>query len=235
MLQHRVICAVACVLGCGCQHADPAAPVVALALPATAPTTAPASRPVATAASPAELRAQPVPPANWRPEPTERDKQSVRQVWVSPTRETGYGIVYFSMPLPFGPGLALPGFIGETTKAKGPTTLISRQADPRTGGISFIADLPLYRMHGIIQTRGFSGWVVYATTTRGHPVQDDEFALAVQARDATNVGDAAAHLGASRNAQTGIDGPSGISRTSPMALNLVEVAGHNEHHWRGGR
>jgi len=79
----------------------------------------------------------------------------------------------------------LPGFIAETGRQEGPTRLISSEAHAPSDGVQFIADLPEYRMRGILWTHGFTGWVVYASVDRAMPINELELAAALHARDAT--------------------------------------------------
>ncbi len=167
-----------CIAGCA-QHTRSSA---------TAPSASLAPQPAtrqSPAASAAQLGILPLPPAGFTPKPLEQDETSTQQVWVSSSKATAYGIVRFSLPLPVGPGFALPGFIAETAKKQGPTKLLASKAHPRSGGVEFTADLPLYHMRGILWTKGFTGWVVYASTDRSMPVDADDLAAALAARDAT--------------------------------------------------
>jgi len=165
----------------GCAHRSISHPRAASSSPTTLPTTSISDDTMAADT----FGLTPQPPSGWKPKPIERDDSSTRQVWVSPTRATAYGIVRFGLPLPVGPGLALPGFIAETGHQQGTTRLISSEAHAASGGVQFVADMPLYRMRGILWTHGFTGWVVYASTERAAPVNDQELVAALHARDAT--------------------------------------------------
>jgi hypothetical protein len=139
--------------------------------------------PVADAA--AELGVVPLPPEGWEADPLKRDDKSVRALWVSPTKATAYGVVSFDLPLPLGPGWTLPGFIAETQRVVGPTRLVSSSKDENSGGVQFAADLPLYKLEGVLWTRGFTGWVTYVSTEKSVPLQEAEYKAATTARDET--------------------------------------------------
>lgn len=169
-----VMAVMACAAGCSHHAGRPAT--------AVSPSTGPASTEVGGVA---EFALTPLPPDGWPPKPLERDDKSIRQVWVHPNGRTGYGIIRFKLPLPFGPGMTLPGFISETERQQGPTRLLDSESHQQSGGVQFVADLPLYRMRGVLWTRGFTGWVVYATTDRAAPVEEEDLKAALRARNAT--------------------------------------------------
>ena len=133
-----------------------------------------------------ELDALVVPPLTWKREPMKTSARHQHQVWVSPSGEAAYGVIYFTMPLPVGEDLALHGFLAEMKKSEGEATLLSRNRDGDR--IRFEAEGGKYRIRGILLTRGFHGWAVYAGTLRGHALPVDELALAVQARENTALG-----------------------------------------------
>jgi hypothetical protein len=136
----------------------------------------------------AELDAVVCPPTDWRAKPLVRDDRSTHQTWVSPTGDTAYGVIRFSMPLPVGDDFALWGFLREMKKTEGEAVLLEKSNVREKRGLRFVAEGGLYRIRGIIDTRGFNGWVVYAGTLRVHPIRLDELELAVQARDNTAPG-----------------------------------------------
>ena len=130
-----------------------------------------------------------VPPAGWRAEPLKTSSRHNHQVWISPSGNTAYGIIRFSMPLPVGPDLALThGFLPELKKAEGVATLISSERDPKLPGIRFIAEGKKYHLRSNLITRGWRGWAIYAGTLLEKEIVPDELALAELARDHTTVG-----------------------------------------------
>ena len=133
-----------------------------------------------------ELDALVVPPLKWRRDPLKTSERHNHQVWVSPDGGTAYGVIYFTLPLPVGEDLALHGFLAEMKRSEGEATLLSRNRDREV--LRFIAEGGKYRVRGILRTRGFHGWAVYAGTLRAAPVSVDDLELAVQARENTALG-----------------------------------------------
>lgn len=134
----------------------------------------------------AELDARVVPPRGWTAEPFKTSDRHNHRVWVSPSGESAYGVIHFTMPLPVGEDLALRGFLAEMKKSEGEATLLSKKRDGDR--IRFVAEGGKYRIRGILLTRGFRGWAVYAGTLRSVAAAVDELALAVQARENTALG-----------------------------------------------
>jgi hypothetical protein len=134
----------------------------------------------------AELDARVVPPLGWQREPFKQSDRHNHSVWVSPTGGAAYGVIHFTMPLPVGEDLALRGFLAEMKKSEGEATLLSKNRDGDR--IRFVAEGGKYRIRGILLTRGFGGWAVYAGTLRSASPAVDELALAVQARENTALG-----------------------------------------------
>jgi hypothetical protein len=134
----------------------------------------------------AELDARVVPPLGWQREPFKQSDRHNHSVWVSPTGGAAYGVIHFTMPLPVGEDLALRGFLAEMKRSEGEATLLSKNRDGDR--IRFVAEGGKYRIRGILLTRGFGGWAVYAGTLRSASPAVDELALAVQARENTALG-----------------------------------------------
>ena len=133
-----------------------------------------------------EVDAFVVPPVGWHADPPKVSSRHNHQVWVSPHGGTAYGVIRFTLPLPVGEDLALHGFLAEMKKSEGEATLLSRNRDGQR--LRFVAEGGKYRVRGILLTRGFHGWAVYAGTLRSLPVAVDDLALAVQARENTALG-----------------------------------------------
>ena len=138
----------------------------------------------------AELDAWVCPPAGWRAEPIEKTARHTQQVWLSPTGNTAYGVILFSLPLPLGPDVALWGFLGEMKQREGEATLLQKSRDEQKQALRFVVEGGEYRIRGIILTRGWAGWVFYAGTLRNRPIRLDELEQAVQARENTAFGSA---------------------------------------------
>ena len=133
-----------------------------------------------------ELDAKVVPPLGWQREPFKTSDRHNHLVWVSPTGGAAYGVIHFTMPLPVGEDLALRGFLAEMKRSEGEAILLSKTRDGDR--MRFVAEGGKYRIRGILRTRGFGGWAVYAGTLRSASPAVDELALAVQARENTAFG-----------------------------------------------
>lgn len=166
----------------GCQGAA-RAPEAARAMRAAASD----ARPGAVYSVPA-LQAVCAPPIGWKAEPAEHLDRHTRQVWLSPSGKTAYGVIYFDMPLPVGPDLALWGFLREMEKHEGRAVLLSQSRDAHLPGIRFVAEGQHYRIRTNLIVRGWRGWAVYAGTLRDKPVAEEELASAESAREHTRVG-----------------------------------------------
>ena len=163
-----------------CCSAPTRPPYVATTRPVSAGLPAPAVDPL--------LFAAVVPPVGWKPDPPKVSDTHRHQVWISPHKTTAYGVIAFKLPLPVGPGLALWGVMREMKKKEGEASLLQQRDDPVLPGIRFVAEGGRYAIRGNLTTDGLRGWVVYAGTLRGKPIDAAELKLAEQARDATRVG-----------------------------------------------
>ena len=141
-----------------------------------------------------------VPPEGWKLDPPKTSDKHNALVWLSPTGATAYGVIYFRLPgvtALIGDGKykherALGGFMEEFTKDQGEAELLeSRYVNDRRA-IRFVAAGGLYKIRPILTIRGTSGWAVYAGTYNEQEEQPDELEIAVRAREATQVGTAAA-------------------------------------------
>jgi hypothetical protein len=133
-----------------------------------------------------ELDARVIPPRGWRTDLFEITDRHSQSVWVSPTGSAAYGVIHFNLPLPVGEEIALRGFLAEMKKSEGEATLLSKNRDGDR--LRFVAEGGKYRIRGILLTKGFQGWAVYAGTLRSRALAVDELALAVQARENTALG-----------------------------------------------
>ena len=129
-----------------------------------------------------------VPPAGWRAEPLKKSSSHSHQVWLSPTGDTAYGVIRFSMPLPVGEDLALVGFLNQMKSHEGEANLLSKERDPNLPGLRFVAEGGLYTIRTNLIVSGWGGWAIYAGTLRKHPVRPEELDLAEAARESTRVG-----------------------------------------------
>jgi hypothetical protein len=133
-----------------------------------------------------ELDARVIPPLRWQLDLSETAARHSQSVWVSPTGAAAYGVIHFTLPLPVGEEIALRGFLAEMKKHEGEATLLSKNRDGER--LRFVAEGGKYRIRGILLTKGFQGWAVYAGTLRSRALAVDELAVAVQARENTALG-----------------------------------------------
>jgi hypothetical protein len=134
------------------------------------------------------LAARCVPPLDWKPDPLKQSSTHTHEVWISPTGRTAYGVIYFHLPLPVGPDLALWGFLNQMRATEGQATLLGKKWDANLGALRFVAEGGQYTVRTNLFVHGFSGWAVYAGTLRAWPVDQAELELAERAREDTVVG-----------------------------------------------
>jgi hypothetical protein len=145
-----------------------------------------------------ELDAEVHVPLGWTIQRFDDTNRYRQRVWVSPSGQTSYGVIRFSLPIPVGNEIALIGFLAQMRRDEGDANLLSKQADPVHNRLLFTAEGGRYHLDGIIVTRGFHGWVVYGGSLRNQAQAVDELELAVQARENTRLGPS---LGPSGNAR----------------------------------
>jgi hypothetical protein len=135
-----------------------------------------------------DVQAMVVPPVGWSAEPLKSSDQHAHQVWISPSRNTAYGIIYFTLPWPVGQDLTLWGFLQQMKKTEGRADLISKESDDQLPGLRFVAQGVIYTVRTNLIVSGFHGWAVYAGTINQKPVDDKELLTAIRAREQTRVG-----------------------------------------------
>jgi hypothetical protein len=134
------------------------------------------------------LKAVVVPPIGWKAEPPKVNDRHYHQVWLSPSKNTAYGVIYFKLPFPVGAGMTLNGFLNEMKKEEGAATLVDRKDDDKLPGVRFEARGNIYDIRGNLVVDGWHGWCVYAGTIVGKPIDAAELKTAVDAREQTRVG-----------------------------------------------
>ncbi len=125
------------------------------------------------------------PPQNWRPDPLKSSSRHTHRVWISPTGNTAFGVIHFSLPIPVPPSIVLPFFLREMKRDQGEAKLLEKHSDDT--GLHFVCEGGLYKMRITMITQGFQGWAIYAGTLRAYPIEDSELHLAEQARDNTRI------------------------------------------------
>jgi hypothetical protein len=128
------------------------------------------------------------PPIGWKPQALKATPDHKDQVWLSPTRQTAYGVIHFVMPLPVGRSLAFVGFLNHMKKTEGDATLFYRRDDPELPGIRFIAQGGIYVIRANLLVSAWDGWAVYAGTLKSGQILPNELDFAVRAREHTRVG-----------------------------------------------
>jgi membrane protein implicated in regulation of membrane protease activity len=127
------------------------------------------------------------PPLGWIAQPLEQDSRHIRHSWHSPSGNTSYGVVYFTLPLPVGLKIVYWNFLSEMKKSQGTADLIQSDYDARLPGMRFTVDDSVHRLRFNLIVDGFQGWAVYASTSLAQPVVVEELHLAEQAREHTRM------------------------------------------------
>ncbi len=127
-------------------------------------------------------------PDGWKPDPLKKSEKHTHQVWISPSGNTAYGVIHFTLPLALSAEFVLPFFMSEMRRTEGEATLLSRQSDEALPGVRFEAEGGEYRLSVNLITSGSEGWAIYAGVLRDKAVNVAELALAKEAREITRVG-----------------------------------------------
>src|SRR5678809_921367 len=82
----------------------------------------------------ATVKANAIPPQGWTRQPLRQSANHPHETFLSPTGDTAYGIIHFTLPLPMGPDIALWGFLREMRNTEGEACLLytSDAADERS-------------------------------------------------------------------------------------------------------
>jgi hypothetical protein len=128
------------------------------------------------------------PPVGWKAEPFKNSDRHTHQVWLSPTGNTAYGIIWMKLPIPLGQDLVHWVYMREMRKSEGDAILINKKDDPELPGIRFEAEGGLYRTRNNLLVYGNRAWVFYAGTLRNKETDEVELDLAVRAREHSVVG-----------------------------------------------
>jgi hypothetical protein len=135
-----------------------------------------------------DLSAMVTPPVGWVAEPIKESSKHVHQIWLSPSKNTAYGIIYFDLPWPVGQDLVLTGFLAQMRKTEGRADLLEKSKDPNLPGLRFVAEGGLYRVRTNLIVDGRRAWAIYAGTVLEHDVEENELEMAELARESTRVG-----------------------------------------------
>ncbi len=71
----------------------------------------------------------------WGEDPLRADARHAHAVWLSPTRDTAYGVVLMYLPLPVGPDTVLWGFLNHLRESDHAADLISKERAPDLPGL----------------------------------------------------------------------------------------------------
>ncbi len=125
------------------------------------------------------------PPAGWSAEPLKNSDRHTHQIWISPSRDTAYGVAHFSLPIPIGSDFVLWFFLREMKRNEGRATLVSKESAPELSGLRFEAIGGLYHVRANMILHGRQGWVVYAATAADRSTNELELKKAIWARNET--------------------------------------------------
>lgn len=144
-----------------------------------------------------------VPPDDWELDPPKVTDRHTHLVWLSPTGDTAYGAIYIELPT-WAPvfmlsarslhNTVLDRIVDAMADDQGEATLLSKEWDREAERMHYEMEGGLYQIDAILSVRGYSGWTVYAGKLSEKPVNEEEMATALEARDATRVGEEAATL-----------------------------------------
>lgn len=135
------------------------------------------------------VRAHCDPPLGWAPEPLKSDDRHTDQVWLSPSHKTAYGVIHFTMPVPWAPDdVLMQNFLDDMKKQEGSAQLITQTTNATLGVVQFLAVGGEYTVRTNMFKGFFEGWFVYAATDTSETVVPDELEIAERARDHTKVG-----------------------------------------------
>lgn len=125
------------------------------------------------------------PPADWRYEVTSLSDRHEHVTWIGPGNNTACGILYFRLPWPVGTELAFRyGFLEEMRRKEGVATVLFKQWDDEKECLRFTVDSKQFHTEGNFFVRGWEGWMIYAGTRLGEPVNEAEFETARRVREA---------------------------------------------------
>ena len=152
-----------------------------------------------------------VPPRGWDLDPPKGDDQHVHLVWLSPSRDTAYGVIFLQIP-GWVPTAIIPSrslhntvldeFVKKMREDQGEAELVSSEWDEPNDRLNFVARGKVFTIHSFLTVRGHAGWAAYRGTKTGDNEPPNEIALADRARDATKVGRDAAKVAPAAPANT---------------------------------
>lgn len=140
-----------------------------------------------------------VPPTGWKLDPPKVSDRHVHLVWLSPSGDTAYGVIYFKVPVytfatEWFHNVAFGKFLEQMRADQGEAIVHDKRWDAQARRIAYDVEGGLYRINALLSVRGKSGWSVYAGRLRERAANAAELALAERSRDATRVGRAAGEL-----------------------------------------
>ena len=134
-----------------------------------------------------QVQATVVPPVGWKADPLKSDNGHKHRVWISPTGDTAYGVIYFTLPFPLSSNFVLIGFMNNMKAQDGSAVLVSSVNDDALPGIRFVAEDQHYRIRTNLVNGSFEGWAIYAGSLQNRPINWAELRLATKAREQTHV------------------------------------------------
>lgn len=143
------------------------------------------------------LEAFVVPPKGWTMDPPKLGERHTHLAWISPTRDTAYGVIYATipgfvpvalMPLRMLHDQVLERIMAAMKEDQGEARLLSKRWDAGADKMRFQAEGGLYRIDCVLTVRRYSAWTVYVGRLRQREENPREIATAEKARQATLVG-----------------------------------------------
>ena len=138
-----------------------------------------------------------VPPDGWKMDPPKITTRHAHLAWLSPTKDSAYGVILGHIPWWVPVGLmtwrtlheeTLDQFLVNMKRDQGEAVLLGKHWDGEQRRLHFEAEGGLYRIDCLMTVRGYSAWIVYVGRLREHEPNEPELAVARKAREATKVG-----------------------------------------------
>jgi hypothetical protein len=130
------------------------------------------------------------PPEGWTMKDNTGDPRVEHVIWTSPSGNTAFGTIFFTLPFPFGHDITFNyGFLAEARRREGSAEVIEKHWDPEIEGLRFTVKTPRFTVEAKFFVRGKRGWAAYAGTKTTQPVNEAELQQARQAREDAEFGE----------------------------------------------
>lgn len=118
-------------------------------------------------------------PQTWQALPVKKAALYTDMQWRSPSKQTGVGVCYVRMPLPFSAQTLMWLAKQEYSKKSQDAEVLGEWTDP-LGRPWFEAQNSKYHIRGYVVTKGFEAWVVYCGYRRAQPPSAPELGVAAR-------------------------------------------------------